>query len=459
LSAVLSPVIVLAKRSIQRRSKQVEDGMARTAVLGEVPFAVVDIETTGIYPAQHDRIIEIAVVRTRPDLQVEDEWTTLVNPRRDIGRTDVHGIRAGDVADAPEFREILGDVAARLQDAVVVAHHLRFETMFLRSEFERCRAPFPALPGVCTLDLAYRLLPEAPSRKLACCCEQLGIRHEEEHTALGDARATAYLVAAFIEWQRQRRPIGLGELGCAPLNFPSDQWLFGLPSSGRCLSRKAASARRTEERSYLARLIERTLGDEAASACQAEYLELVDRALQDRRIVADEATLLVNMAESWGMTRSDVLEAHRAYLLSLASEALRDGVVSDAERHDLEDVCDLLGLHRAVLESMLVPSAHRPAVAAASTARTPHETLRGRSVCFTGEIVSSLGGERITREIAEKLAIEAGLDVQQSVTKKLDILVVADPDTQSIKARKAREYGIRIIAERAFWKALGVPAE
>lgn len=33
---------------------------------------------------RHDRVIEVAVVRLRPDLEVDDEWTTLVNPCRDI---------------------------------------------------------------------------------------------------------------------------------------------------------------------------------------------------------------------------------------------------------------------------------------------------------------------------------------------------------------------------------------
>jgi DNA polymerase-3 subunit epsilon len=43
------------------------------------------------------------------------------------------------------------------------------------------------------------------------------------------------------------------------------------------------------------------------------------------------------------------------------------------------------------------------------------------------------------------------------VTKRLDLLVVADPDTQSGKARKAQDYGVRIMAEPAFWNALRVP--
>jgi DNA polymerase-3 subunit epsilon len=65
-------------------------------------------------------------------------------------------------------------------------------------------------------------------------------------------------------------------------------------------------------------------------------------------------------------------------------------------------------------------------------------------------------GQLISREYAEELAIKAGLEVVDSVTKKLDLLVVADPLTQSGKAKKARQYGIRIMHEPVFWKAIGV---
>ncbi|MGQ0668939.1 MAG: hypothetical protein ACT4PO_04575 [Actinomycetota bacterium] len=41
----------------------------------------------------------------------------------------------------------------------------------------------------------------------------------------------------------------------------------------------------------------------------------------------------------------------------------------------------------------------------------------------------------------------------------LDILVVADPNTQSGKARQARKFGTRIMAEAAFWRAIGVQAD
>lgn len=54
------------------------------------------------------------------------------------------------------------------------------------------------------------------------------------------------------------------------------------------------------------------------------------------------------------------------------------------------------------------------------------------------------------------LALQAGLVVRERVTRDLDILVVADPYTRSRKAESARRHGIRIMAEAAFWRAIGV---
>ena len=96
--------------------------------------------------------------------------------------------------------------------------------------------------------------------------------------------------------------------------------------------------------------------------------------------------------------------------------------------------------------------------------RFPHpvgngESLSGKSVCFTGESICCYRGQALTREGAADLARAAGLEVAKSVTKKLDILVVAYPHTQSGKARKARQYGTRVMHEPVFWQTLGVAVE
>jgi DNA polymerase-3 subunit epsilon len=72
---------------------------------------------------------------------------------------------------------------------------------------------------------------------------------------------------------------------------------------------------------------------------------------------------------------------------------------------------------------------------------------------------ATIGGELISREQARELAHARGLQVRESVTKKLDVLVVADPQTASGKAKEARDYGTRILAEAAFWQLIGVATD
>src|SRR3990172_10776779 len=234
-------------------------------MLGAAAFAVVDVETTGFSPRLHDRVIEVAVVRLSPGGLPADEYTTLVNPCRDVGPTHIHGITATEVKDAPTFDQIAGDVGQRLVGAILVAHNLRFDRSFLDAEFGRVAEGWPELPGLCTLQLAYSLEPKSPSRKLAECCTRLGIPHSRSHCALDDARATAHLLIAYLDIARKRGLTTLEALGCRPLEMPPPGWLT-LQPSGRSWCRRMAAEAAREERGYLARLVERLPGTEASDA-------------------------------------------------------------------------------------------------------------------------------------------------------------------------------------------------
>ena len=76
-------------------------------------FAVVDVETTGLFPRANDRVVEIAIVQLDGG-DISDEFVTLINPQRDVGPTRIHGIAARDVLNAPTFGEVAGDVVRRL---------------------------------------------------------------------------------------------------------------------------------------------------------------------------------------------------------------------------------------------------------------------------------------------------------------------------------------------------------
>ncbi len=414
-------------------------------------FAAIDVETTGFNYRGADRVIEIAIVRMHPDFHVVDEFVTLVNPNRDVGRSDIHGIMASDVVHAPPFTETAGDIASRLSNTVVVGHNLRFDLGFLASEFRRADVMMPPLPSLCTLALAYRDLTDAPTRKLAACCKELGIELTPAHDALGDAQATASLLAALA------RRGGLPSPAPLDIDFyhgapPARSW-HGLSPSGRSMGRSRARELHRESRAYLARLVDALPGDEATSAVEAEYLSVLDRVLEDRAVTRDEAEALIDVALDWGMSRVDVIAAHGRYLRALVGEARADGVVTVPERSDLETVRELLGLPPAGLQALLNEEYERLPV---SPQIQESESLVGKSVCFTGTSLCSENGVPMTRERAQELAGSAGLVVLPRVTKKLDILVVADPSSASSKAKKAREYGTRVLAEVAFWRALGV---
>jgi DNA polymerase-3 subunit epsilon len=184
---------------------------------------------------------------------------------------------------------------------------------------------------------------------------------------------------------------------------------------------------------------------------------LIDRILEDRIIDENEEDVLVNAVVSLGISSTQLDAAHAHYIRSLAVAALADGVVSDVERRDLHSVARLLGQSTAALDGILELAALQLATArSVRHGLVSDASLTGKSVCFTGELSSTIGGEPISRDLAEKLAEDAGLSVMSNVTKKLDLLVVSDPNTQSGKAKKARSYGTRILAEAVFWRMAGV---
>lgn len=109
---------------------------ARSAMSQQQRIVAIDCETTGF--GKHDRIVEFAAVEVDIDTgQVVDEIDTLINPERDVGPVDVHGVTASMVSAAPTFEEAAGALGRRLQGAVLVAHNLAFDARLLGQEFQR----------------------------------------------------------------------------------------------------------------------------------------------------------------------------------------------------------------------------------------------------------------------------------------------------------------------------------
>jgi DNA polymerase-3 subunit epsilon len=396
-------------------------------------FATFDFETTGLFP-KNDRVLEIGIVRTSRTGKVVAEFSSLINPGRDVGASHIHGVTAGMLADAPTFEEIAGEIAEVVNGAVLVAHNASFDRRFLKAELDRIGRHADDLDVLCTLQLMYANFPKGP-RKLVDCCREFGIVIENAHCAYDDAKMASELLHLL-----------LGEFDLAKSVAPA--WIDLDPRATRkAVPRNSVQNPRKREASYLAGLIAglpevEDVGFTSASSV-AQYMNLLDAALEDRKLEEHESDALAEAASELNLSADRVNGIHGAYVANLCALALQDQVVTKAERKDLEDVANLLQVQdwEALLE---IPKGQR-----AKTVSSQSSTIqRGMSVCFTGEMEYS-------RSDIESISRSWGLEVKSGVSRSLDLLVMADADSISGKAKKAREYGTRILAEQVFLRMIG----
>ncbi len=168
--------------------------------LGEIGFAVVDVETTGGSFAQGHRIMDIAVVEVRGGAVV-DEWRTLVNPGRGVPPfvESLTGIRTDMLRSAPPFDHVAEEVQRRLQGRVFVAHNANFDWRFVSTELAEVLGEVPDVPRLCTVRLVRALLPRLKRRNLDAVTQHFGIPIHQRHRAYGDALATARVLLRLLD--------------------------------------------------------------------------------------------------------------------------------------------------------------------------------------------------------------------------------------------------------------------
>jgi DNA polymerase III epsilon subunit family exonuclease len=165
-------------------------------------FVVVDLETTGLTPATA-QICEIGAVRIDALLQT-GSFEILVNPGRPLtpATTALTGIGDRDVRGAPQPQEAVRRFLRFAGDAVLVAHHARFDLAFLDREVERLTGQRLAGAVVDTVGLARRLVGGRCS--LGALAYRIGTAVEPRHRALPDAQATGEILLHLIGLAQER---------------------------------------------------------------------------------------------------------------------------------------------------------------------------------------------------------------------------------------------------------------
>lgn len=168
-------------------------------------FTAVDVETTGLYPEQGARMIEVAAVRVR-GFEIVDSYSTLLNPGVPISSKikKLNGISNEMLISAPDFGNVLGSLIAFIGNDYLVAHNASFDKKFLQAE---CRCLDKAIKNkfLCTLFLSKQAKVDVENYKLITLLNYFEIFLEDAlHRALSDATAVALLCTKLIKLKDSR---------------------------------------------------------------------------------------------------------------------------------------------------------------------------------------------------------------------------------------------------------------
>ena len=300
----------------------------RSAVGLGYTYVAVDVETTGL-DSKADRIVEIAAVKFDSHGKTLDEWSTLVNPgTTEAGATHIHGIESDWLAAAPTFEDIAGDLGSRLVGSYPVSHNTDFDWSFIEEEYERIGYELGEFNTACTLDIAQAL--GLPGR-LGALAAELGIPQSGAHTALGDARVTAKVLAHVLPIVDRS-----SFEGARPV-YDSD--VPPVAPSGKEVHRQEAASD-TRVTSWMMDAIDRLpVRDESLDRdphAAGAYLDLLARTMDDGVLLPNEREALLIRAESSGLSKADLDNLHDDFFAGLVDVALEDNKVTQEERKGLE---------------------------------------------------------------------------------------------------------------------------
>jgi DNA polymerase III subunit epsilon len=177
---------------------------------------VFDTETTGLDPAQGDRIVEIGCIELINRVETGRTFHAYFNPQMAMPSIaeQVHGLSDIFLSDKPMFEDRVEDLLDFLDDSPLIAHNAMFDFGFLNAELGNCgRLHIPLSRMIDTLAISKSRHPGA-KHSLDALCSRYGVdrSHRVNHGALLDA---ALLSQVYVELTGGRQ-IGLDMMPVAP---------------------------------------------------------------------------------------------------------------------------------------------------------------------------------------------------------------------------------------------------
>lgn len=184
---------------------------------------ILDTETTGLYPEQGHRVIELAAVEVVNRRPTGRTIHFHLDPEREIdaGATEVHGMTWEALKGKPKFREVAAEFLDFARGAEWVIHNAPFDVAFL--DVELALAGMSCCASTCvrvvdTLALARDAFP-GKRNNLNALCERFGVNnaHRTLHGALLDAQL---LAEVYLAMTRGQETLTIDMVSTSPLLAP-----------------------------------------------------------------------------------------------------------------------------------------------------------------------------------------------------------------------------------------------
>ena len=149
-------------------------------------YIAIDFETASVL---RDSACSIGLVRFNEDGESTDSYYSLIRPpvlRFDPVCTAVHHLDPYEIAAAPTFRDIWGEIESFIGSRPLVAHNAQFDMGVLSHTLHSWNLECPGDYYYCTLSLSRKLWKGKPSYRLTSLASGLGWEYDA-HNALADA--------------------------------------------------------------------------------------------------------------------------------------------------------------------------------------------------------------------------------------------------------------------------------
>ena len=156
---------------------------------------VLDTETTGLNPANGDRIVEIGCIELINHVATGNYYHQYINPERLMPDEAfaIHGLSDEFLAEQPVMADVMEAFIEFIGDAPLIIHNAEFDLRFINAELKLMAEPaLKADRAIDTVRMAREKFPGAPA-SLDALCKRFGIDNSTRslHGALLDAELLA----------------------------------------------------------------------------------------------------------------------------------------------------------------------------------------------------------------------------------------------------------------------------